>query len=113
MTTTLDTNVLEQLSHRVFSDFAAAMTLPLVRLGDRLGLYRSLCEVGPCSSTELAAHAGLPEPVVTVPVADVEGIGFDLEKRTVKVEKVNTADAQIQAWMDPGGVLNPGKGFPA
>ncbi|MBH0182713.1 MAG: DUF748 domain-containing protein [Nitrospira sp.] len=49
---------------------------------------------------------GLPEPLVSIPVADVEGIQFDLEKRSVRVGKVHTADARFDAWMDVGGVVN-------
>ncbi|NJN36131.1 MAG: DUF748 domain-containing protein [Nitrospiraceae bacterium] len=46
---------------------------------------------------------GFPEPLVSIPVADVEGIQFDLEKRSIRVEKVHTADARFDAWMDAGG----------
>lgn len=49
---------------------------------------------------------GLPEPLVSIPMADVEGIQFDLEKRSIRVEKVHTADARFDAWMDAGGVVN-------
>lgn len=49
---------------------------------------------------------GLPEPLVSISVADVEGIQFDLEKRSVRVGKVHTADARFDAWMDVGGVVN-------
>ncbi len=49
---------------------------------------------------------GVPEPLVSIPVADVEGIQFDLEKRSVRVEKVHTADARFDAWMDADGVVN-------
>ena len=49
---------------------------------------------------------GLPEPLVSIPVADVEGIQFDLEKRSVRVGKVHTADARFDAWMDVGDVVN-------
>lgn len=46
------------------------------------------------------------EPVVTIPSFDVEGIQLDLQKQTVDVAKVHSADARFEAWMDPGGVLN-------
>lgn len=49
---------------------------------------------------------GVVDPVVAVPVFDIEGIHFDLEKRAVTVEKVHSADARFQSWMDPGGTLN-------
>jgi outer membrane protein OmpA-like peptidoglycan-associated protein len=49
---------------------------------------------------------GLVDPVVAVPVFDIEGIHFDLQRRAVTVEKVHSADARFQSWMDPGGTLN-------
>ena len=46
------------------------------------------------------------DPVVKVPAFDVEGIQLDLQKQTIDVAKVHSADAQFDAWMDSGGVLN-------
>jgi hypothetical protein len=45
-------------------------------------------------------------PVVDVPVFDVEGIRLNLERQTVDVAKVHSADARFDAWMDAAGVLN-------
>lgn len=45
-------------------------------------------------------------PVVGIPVFDVEGIQLNLEKQTVDVAKVHSADARFDAWMDSTGVLN-------
>lgn len=76
MTTTIDQHALSQLSERVFNDFAAAMTLPLVRLGDRLGLYRALHERGPAPAGELAACCDVPEPVVREWLANQASAGY-------------------------------------
>lgn len=46
------------------------------------------------------------DPVVTVPVFHVEGIQLDLQKQTVEVAKVHSADARFDAWMAPNGVVN-------
>ena len=68
---------------------------------------RATVKDGRVSIKDLAiAERSLHDPVVTVPVADVEGLQFDLEKRSIRVDKVHTADAQFHAWMDPGGLLN-------
>lgn len=46
------------------------------------------------------------EPVVSIPAFDVDGIQLDLQKQTIDVAKVNSADARFDAWMDPDGALN-------
>lgn len=76
METTIDQSRLDQLTNRVFADFAAAMTLPLVRLGDRLGLYRALAATGPSTPSEIAAHVGAPEPVIREWLANQAAAGY-------------------------------------
>lgn len=44
---------------RAVGDFAAAMTAPLVYIGDRLGLFKLLASTGPVSPEELAQRAQL------------------------------------------------------
>ncbi|MGZ8366507.1 MAG: DUF748 domain-containing protein, partial [Nitrospira sp.] len=46
------------------------------------------------------------EPVVNIPSFDVEGIQLDLQKQTIDIAKVHSADARFEAWMDPGGAMN-------
>ncbi|MBH0178799.1 MAG: DUF748 domain-containing protein [Nitrospira sp.] len=68
---------------------------------------RATVKDGTLSIRSLAiGERGLPEPLVSIPVADVEGFQFDLEKRSVRVGKVHTADARFDAWMDVGGLVN-------
>lgn len=45
-------------------------------------------------------------PVVDITVFDVEGIQLNLERQTVDVAKVHSADARFDVWMDSAGVLN-------
>jgi SAM-dependent methyltransferase len=49
---------------RAFDDFVAAMSLPMVVLGDRLGLYKALAGAGPLTPAELAARTGTAERYV-------------------------------------------------
>lgn len=56
-----DTRTAEELTTRLFQSALGAFDLFSVYVGDRLGLYRTLCESGPATSTELAARAGLDE----------------------------------------------------
>lgn len=68
---------------------------------------RATVKDGKLSIRDLAVgERGVPDPLVTVPVADIEGIQFNLDKRSVRVEKVHTADARFDTWLDAGGVLN-------
>src|SRR5919112_3408541 len=53
-----DPAALEALAGRVIGDLGAAMHLPLVALGDRLGLFRAMAEAGPVTSAELAERTG-------------------------------------------------------
>src|SRR3954465_6490114 len=52
---------LEQLIGKVIGDLGGTANAALVIVGDRLGLYRTLAEVGPCTSHELARQTGTHE----------------------------------------------------
>src|SRR5262245_35966309 len=56
-----DVEKLKEYSKILFGSLGGAMTSAMVCLGDRLGLYRSLSELGPSTSAELAARTGLHE----------------------------------------------------
>lgn len=45
---------LNTLVGRVLADLGGAVSVPLVRIGDQLGLYRTLDEIGPASAEDLA-----------------------------------------------------------
>jgi SAM-dependent methyltransferase len=49
---------------KVVTECAAALSVPLVVIGDRLGFYRALAEDGPLTSTELAERTGSKERYV-------------------------------------------------
>lgn len=49
---------LNELVGRVIGDLGGAVSVPLVRIGDALGLYRALNEVGPATVEDVAARAG-------------------------------------------------------
>lgn len=54
----LDETTLNELVGRVLGDLGGAVSVPLVRIGDALGLYRTLRDIGPAQAEELAAAAG-------------------------------------------------------
>ena len=60
----IDGGRMEALAGRMIADLGGAWSVPLVRMGERLGLYRSLHGDGPATSAELAGRLGLDERYV-------------------------------------------------
>jgi 2-polyprenyl-3-methyl-5-hydroxy-6-metoxy-1,4-benzoquinol methylase len=58
---TIDEQVLGDLVDRAVGDFGATLGAALVVIGDRLGLYRGLVDLGPTDAATLAAHTGTVE----------------------------------------------------
>src|SRR5687768_16559186 len=63
-TAAIDEARLEEFMGRAVSDMGAAMSAPLIKLGDRLGLYKAMAGAGPLSSAEVAERAGCDERLV-------------------------------------------------
>jgi hypothetical protein len=57
----IDENKLQQFLGKMIGDFGAAMSVPLVRMGMRLGLYKAMDGAGPITSAELATSANISE----------------------------------------------------
>ncbi|MBX5232816.1 methyltransferase domain-containing protein [Rhizobium sp. NLR4a] len=55
--TQLNDTTLEKLVDRIFGDLGGAFSVPLVRIGDDLGLYKTLKEIGPATAEEVAVAA--------------------------------------------------------
>jgi SAM-dependent methyltransferase len=63
-TQVIDEQKLGAFVGQVVAECAAALSVPLVVIGDRLGLYRALADAGPLNSTELAQRASAQERYV-------------------------------------------------
>src|SRR5690606_32759801 len=59
--TPIDEAKLNAIVGRAVDDFGAIISSALVRIGDKLGLYRALNEGGPATPDELAARTGASE----------------------------------------------------
>jgi len=57
----IDPEKLNEFLGRALVDFGATFHAALVRIGDKLGLYKALAADGPQTSTELARHTGTTE----------------------------------------------------
>jgi SAM-dependent methyltransferase len=75
-TTAIDEGRLEAFLGRFVGDMGAAMTMPLVRLGERLGLYRAMAHAGPMSSLDLAERTGVGERYVREWLANQTASGY-------------------------------------
>ena len=53
----MDESKLNQLVGQMLGDLGGALSVPLVRIGDRLGLYKALYADGPMTPGELATKA--------------------------------------------------------
>ena len=61
---TVQTAKLDFLVGRMLGDMGAASMLPLIRLGDELGLYRAMADAGPLSAQQVAFRTGTHERYV-------------------------------------------------
>src|SRR5215216_2804905 len=57
----IDENKLQQFVGKMIGDLGAAMSVPLVRIGIHLGLYKVLNGAGPMTSAQLATKANIAE----------------------------------------------------
>ena len=57
----MDEQKLNEFLGQMLQDLGGAFSVPLVRMGDTLGLYKTLHTDGPMTSNELAQSTGLAE----------------------------------------------------
>src|SRR5260370_29633519 len=65
-----------EFTGRVLADTAAASTIVMAALGDRLGLFKELAASGPATSGELASRTGLSERYVREWLAGMFAAGY-------------------------------------
>jgi hypothetical protein len=59
--TSIDQDRLEHLMHSIVGDLGATLNAALVRVGDKLGLYRTLAGAGPLTPAQPAERTGTTE----------------------------------------------------
>jgi SAM-dependent methyltransferase len=72
----MDDNRAAEFTGRVLADTAAAATVVLAALGDRMGLFKDLAEHGSGTSGELASRTGLSERYVREWLAGMFAAGY-------------------------------------
>ncbi|MCB0355277.1 MAG: hypothetical protein KDD64_17215, partial [Bdellovibrionales bacterium] len=55
----MDETKLHELVGRFLQDLGGAFSVPLVQIGEKLGLYKAIQESGPCSAESLASSTNL------------------------------------------------------
>ncbi|MFN3727066.1 MAG: class I SAM-dependent methyltransferase [Allosphingosinicella sp.] len=73
---TADPDKLQAFMGKMVGDMSAAISGALVIIGDKLGLYRALAEIGPASSLDLANRTGMAERYVREWLAAQAASGF-------------------------------------
>src|SRR5262245_16063510 len=74
--TTMDERRAKEITGRGPTDTAAAATVVMAALGDRLGLFKQLAQAGPATSGELARRAGLSERYVREWLSGMRAAGY-------------------------------------
>jgi SAM-dependent methyltransferase len=73
---TVDSDKLHELVGKMVNDMGAASVAPLVIIGDKLGLYRTLASDGPLTAEKLADRSGTSERYVREWCAAQAGSGY-------------------------------------
>jgi SAM-dependent methyltransferase len=72
----IDPEKFQKLANQLVGDMGVAFGAALVVVGDRLGLYKSLAEIGPATSEELASRTGTFERYVREWLAAQASAGY-------------------------------------
>ncbi len=98
----VDEDQLNDLIGRFITDFGATVHAGNVVIGDRLGLYRALSEIGPADAAALAHHTGTSERYLREWLAGQAAGGYvstDADARMFWL-----TEAQHLALVDPDGI---------
>jgi 2-polyprenyl-3-methyl-5-hydroxy-6-metoxy-1,4-benzoquinol methylase len=102
----IDEDALNELLGRFVADLGATMSAANLVVGDRLGLYRKLAEIGPASSTELAARTGTAERYVREWLRGQAAAGY--LTYDAEADRYRLTEEQAVAFADPAGLALPG-----
>ncbi|MGH7868825.1 MAG: class I SAM-dependent methyltransferase, partial [Candidatus Dormibacteraceae bacterium] len=75
-------------AHKVVGDLAAAMSGPLLYIGDRLGLFKALAQAGPVTVEKFAADGGFNERYVrewAAAMVAAEYLKYDPQTRAISL----------------------------
>ena len=88
----LNPEALKQLQLKVMQDVSASAIIPLMRIGDQLGIFRYLSELGEVNSEELANASNLDERYLREWLYAMSAAGFanyDSNKKKFSLSHLN------------------------
>jgi SAM-dependent methyltransferase len=91
-----------ELVGKVLGDLGGAVSVPLVRIGDALGLYRALAEIGPATVDEVAAAAGCTPRYVREWLSAQAASGYV----TLEAGRFSLSPAQALVFAEPDSPVN-------
>jgi SAM-dependent methyltransferase len=100
---------LEELIGRVAVDLGASLSAALVGIGDRLGLYRALADIGPATPAELADRTGTRERYVREWLINQAASGY--VSYDAEAERFHMSEEQALALADEDSQVNMIGGF--
>src|SRR5687767_5964198 len=106
--TGIDTSKLDAFLASVVGDLGAAISVPLVILGDRLGLYKAMAGAGAMTAAQLASKTGTAERCVREWLLNQAAGGYieyDKARQTFRLpdeQAMVLADSQSPAHMQGG-----------
>jgi hypothetical protein len=103
---TLDEPKLMDFVGRVIGDLGGAVSVPLVRIGDALGLYRALAEIGPARAEDIAARAGCAVRYVREWLAAQAASGYVTHEATDGGARFSLSPEQAMVFVEEGSPVN-------
>jgi 2-polyprenyl-3-methyl-5-hydroxy-6-metoxy-1,4-benzoquinol methylase len=105
----VDRGKLEAFQGKMIGDMGAAVSAALVLIGDKLGLYRTLTEIGPATPAKLAEAAGAAERYVREWLSAQAAAGYVEYDR--KTGEFSMSPEQSMVFADEGGPAFMAGGF--
>ena len=99
--TEINPETLKKLQLKIMQDVSASAIIPLMRIGDQLGIFKKLSEIGEVSSNELAKATTLDERYLREWLYAVSAAGFATYNAEIK--KFSLTPEQVAVFAEDDG----------
>ncbi len=97
----INPETLKKLQLKIMQDVSASAIIPLMRIGDQLGIFKKLSEIGEVSSNELAKATALDERYLREWLYAVSAAGFATYNAEIK--KFSLTPEQVAVFAEDDG----------